>query len=107
MLLLFVLTAHTAEPVLLDQHQLVGERIPKDYRPDYPYDARRRHITGNGVFILHVDPKTGFVHSITVQHSTGSKLLDDGVLRACIHWQFKPHTVTDVKLPIAFSMGKT
>jgi hypothetical protein len=30
-------------------------------RPDSPIEARERHLTGSGVAILQVDPKTGYV----------------------------------------------
>jgi len=96
-----------SEPVLLDKKQLVGDDIPKQYRPDYPFEARRRRETGSGVFILHIDRRTGAVTSITVQKSTGHKLLDSAVLAACIHWRFKPQTVTDVRVPITYGMRGT
>jgi TonB family protein len=97
---------YAAEPVMINKSQLIGGDIPKQYRPPYPYEARRRHQEGSGMFILHIDSKTGQVTSITVQKSTGYKLLDSAVLTACIHWRFKPHTVTDVFVPITFSMKK-
>jgi TonB family protein len=93
-----------AEPVLINKSMFVGGDFPQQYRPEYPLEARSHHITGSGVFILHVDRATGAVKSITVQRSTGYKILDNAVLVACIHWQFKPHAVTDLKLPITFSV---
>ena len=107
-LLLFVALAaqqYAAQPIEFDKSQLVGGDVPKQYRPNYPMEARGRHQTGSGVFILRVSPQTGAVTSIDVQKSTGYQLLDDSVLRACRHWQFKPHTITDVRLPVTFSMS--
>jgi len=94
-----------AQPVEFDKSQLVGGDVPRQYRPDYPREARARHETGSGVFILHVDSKTGEVSSITVQKSTGYKLLDTAALTACIHWRFKSQTVTEVRLPLTFSLN--
>ncbi len=96
--------AFAAQPIEFGKSQLVGGDIPRQYRPDYPREARARHETGSGVFILHVDSKTGEVTSITVQKSTGYKLLDTAVLTSCVHWHFKPHTVTEVRVPMTFSM---
>jgi TonB family protein len=93
-----------AQAVEFNKSQLVGGDVPKQYRPDYPREARARHEMGTGVFILHIDGKTGQVASISVQKSTGFKLLDAAVLTSCIHWRFKPHTVTDVRIPMTFSM---
>jgi TonB family protein len=95
--------ARAGEPVKFDKSQLVGGDIPKQYRPDYPVEARRLRQTGSGVFILHVDRKSGEVISISVQKSTGYKLLDTAVLASCIHWRFKPASVSDVQVPMTFS----
>lgn len=100
----FIAAVVAAEPVKFDKSQLIGGEIPSRYRPNYPMEARSRHQSGSGIFILHVDPKTGKVASVTVQKSTGYKLLDDAAVTACTHWSFKPNTVTDVRLPITFSM---
>jgi TonB family protein len=104
MLFGFAAMVSAAKPIEFDKSQLIGGEVPRQYRPDYPYAARIHHQTGSGIFVLHVDPKTGEVASITVQKSTGYKLLDNAALTACVHWRFKPHTVTDVWLPMTFSM---
>jgi TonB family protein len=93
-----------AQPIEFDKSQLVGADIPKQYRPYYSREALGRHQTGSGVFILHVDSKTGEVSSITVQKSTGFYLLDTAARTSCIHWRFKPYTVTEVRVPMTFSM---
>jgi TonB family protein len=100
----FIAAVGAAEPVLFEKSQLIGGEIPTRYRPNYPMEARGRHQSGSGIFILHVDPKTGKVGSVTVKKSTGYKLLDDAAVTACTHWPFKPNTVTDVRLPVTFSM---
>src|SRR5947209_5533091 len=96
---------YAAQPTEFDKSQLLGGEVPREYRLNYPMEARGRHQTGNGVFIRHVSPQTGEVTSIDVQKSTGYQLLDDSVLRACKHWRFKPHTIATVRLPVTFSMS--
>src|SRR6266853_4467680 len=46
-------------------------------RPQYPYEARSRHITGSGVIVATVDATTGNVTSCSVSQSTGSPILDN------------------------------
>src|SRR5213075_3046271 len=41
-------------------------------RPQYPYEARSRHVTGSGVIVCTVDPGSGNVSSCSVSSSTGS-----------------------------------
>jgi len=94
------------EPVKFDPHQLVGETIPMDQRPEYPFEARRSGLTGSGVFILNIDAKTGRVTSVTAEKSTGNRMLDAACRNAVVNWQFKPHTVTRVRFPITFTMRR-
>ena len=49
--------------------------FPKKYMPAYPYEARRAHMEGRGVFRMYVD-ENGIVTRIGVMKSTGYKLLD-------------------------------
>src|SRR6266849_3541399 len=74
--------------------------------PEYPREARRKHETGSGLLILHVDRETGRVTSVTVGKSTGFKDLDDAGIRAFSQWRFKPGAVKTalIKIPIRFSM---
>jgi outer membrane biosynthesis protein TonB len=48
--------------------------------PRYPTEARRRHITGKGVYYLHVSYQTGDVTSVEVLTSAGHRILDDSAL---------------------------
>jgi len=73
-------------------------------RPDYPIEARERHWTGVGIYILHIDPKSGKVTSVTVQQSAGHSVLDAASIAAYSHWRFKPNTVTAVRMPSAFGV---
>ena len=95
-----------AGSVKFDKSQLVGGELPKQYRPEYPVEARAWHQTGTGIFVLNINEITGHVTSIKIQKSTGHKVLDVACLQALIEWRFKPHLVTKVWLPITFSMSR-
>ena len=36
-------------------------------RPEYPYEARSRHITGSGIAALTIDPATGLVEDVVME----------------------------------------
>jgi len=73
-------------------------------RPDYPYEARSRKITGSGVAVLTVDARTGAVMNASMAQSIGSPILDNAVVSAFRRWRFKPGTVSKVKVPITYTM---
>jgi len=51
-------------------------------RPDYPYEARSRHLTGSGIAIISVDPITGFATDVTMEQSIGNPILDNSTVSA-------------------------
>ncbi len=71
-------------------------------RPEYPYQARSRHITGSGVALLTVDQRTGSVVQAAMGQSTGNPILDSSALSAFRRWRFKPGTPPRVRVPITF-----
>ncbi len=73
-------------------------------RPEYPYEARRTKLTGNGVCIMTVDVSSGAVTSAEMAKSTGSPILDNAATSAFRRWRFKPGTVSRVRTPITFTM---
>ena len=73
-------------------------------RPQYPYEARRQKITGNGIVMMSVDPVSGSVTDVSMWQSTGSSVLDNATVAAFRRWRFKPGTVSKVKSPITFTM---
>jgi protein TonB len=73
-------------------------------RPEYPYEARRQRITGEGVVAMTVDPATGHVSSVSMSKSTGSPFLDNAALAGFRRWRFKPGTVSSVRCPITFTL---
>ena len=70
--------------------------------PDYPYEAKRRNLTGSGVCLVAVDPATGTVTNATMFQSTGSPLLDKLTIQTFKSWRFKPGTVSQVRVPISY-----
>jgi len=73
-------------------------------RPEYPYDARSRKITGSGVCVVTVDSASGSVTDATMAQSIGNPILDNSAVSAFRRWRFKPGTVSKVKIPITFTM---
>jgi TonB family protein len=73
-------------------------------RPQYPYEARSRGITGSGVAVVTIDHKTGLVTNAKMVRSTGSPILDNATTSAFRQWRFQPGTVAEVRIPIGFTM---
>ena len=73
-------------------------------RPEYPYEARRARITGNGLAVMTVDPVDGVVTEVMMSVSTGSPMLDNAAIAGFRRWRFKPGTASQVKVPITFTM---
>jgi TonB family protein len=63
-------------------------------QPDYPIEARRRHLTGRGIFQLTVSEYTGEVVSVDILTSTGHPILDRSCVKTFKMWKFRPHIVT-------------
>jgi protein TonB len=73
-------------------------------RPQYPYEARSRHVTGSGVCVVTVDTAGGSVTEASMAQSTGNPILDNSAVSAFRQWRFKPGTVSKVRIPITFTM---
>jgi TonB family protein len=73
-------------------------------KPEYPYEARSRHVTGSGVCVVSVDTGSGSVTDATMAQSIGNPILDNATLSAFKRWKFKPGAVSKVKIPITFTM---
>ena len=73
-------------------------------RPQYPYEARSRHIMGSGVCVAEVDPGSGNVTSASMAQSVGNPILDNAAVSAFRQWRFRPGTVSKVRIPITFTM---
>jgi TonB family protein len=73
-------------------------------RPEYPYEAKRQKITGDGVVVMTVDPVTGNVTSVSLSKTTGSPFLDNAALTGFKRWRFRPGTVSSVTCPVTFTL---
>jgi TonB family protein len=83
---------------------------PKAYavnapRPEYPYEARSRHLMGSGVAVITVDPVNGSVVGARMELSIDSAILDNSALSAFKRWRFKPGTVSIVRIPITYNLA--
>ena len=73
-------------------------------QPDYPYEARRQKITGDGVVVMTVDPFTGSVTSVAMSKTTGSPFLDNAAVAGFKRWRFEAGTVSSVTCPVTFTL---
>jgi TonB family protein len=73
-------------------------------RPQYPFEARSRRITGTGVCVVEVDPGSGSVTRASMASSIGKPVLDNAALSAFRQWRFKPGPVSKVRIPITFTV---
>jgi TonB family protein len=73
-------------------------------RPEYPYEARRQKITGDGIVVMTVDPVTGNVIGVSVSKTTGNPFLDNAAVSGFKRWRFRPGTVSSVTCPVTFTL---
>jgi TonB family protein len=73
-------------------------------RLEYPYEARRQKITGEGIAVLSIDPNSGNVIDVTMAKSTGNSFLDNAAMAGFKRWRFKPGTVSSVTCPVTFTL---
>jgi TonB family protein len=91
--------APLATPTSLSTAKTVATSAPL---PDYPYEARRAHITGSGVCVMFVDTASGTVARAVMTQSTGNAILDKVTTDTFGRWRFKPGTVSQVQVPITY-----
>ena len=91
--------APPATPTSLSAAKTVAISAPL---PDYPYEARRAHITRRGVCVMSVDTASGGVTSAVMTQSTGNAILDKITTDTFGMWRFKPGTVSQVQVPITY-----
>jgi TonB family protein len=94
-------TTTTGKSVNVSEAKALALSAP---RPEYPYEARRQKITGDGIALLTIDPDSGEVIYVSMSRSTGNPLLDNAALAGLSRWCFKPGTVSSVTCPITFSL---
>ena len=70
--------------------------------PEYPYEAKRRNLTGSGICVVTVDAATGRVADATMSQSTGSQFLDKFTIQTFKNWRFKPGIISQFRVPISY-----
>jgi TonB family protein len=71
--------------------------------PKYPKLPNGQRPEGKGLFICHIDVKTGWVMSVSIAKSTGFAILDAEATDCLKRWRFRAGCDADVKMPITFS----
>jgi periplasmic protein TonB len=94
-------TNATGESLKVSEAKVFALSAP---RPEYPYEARRQKITGEGMAVLTVDPNSGEVIHTVMSKTTGNPLLDRAARAGLSRWRFKPGTVSSVICPITFTL---
>jgi TonB family protein len=75
-------------------------------RPEYPLEAMRQKITGDGIAVMRIDPNSGKVTDVMMAKSTGSSFLDSAAVTGFKRWRFKPGTVSSVTCPVTFTLPR-
>ena len=85
------------KPITMTQEQL-GKLATYKPQPQYPVQARERHLSGAGFFVLFVMIQTGIVKDVQIEQSTGSAILDSAAISAFKQWRFKPGALSPTKI---------
>jgi TonB family protein len=80
---------------------LKKEPAYKAKRSEYPADARRDHLTGSGLFALHI-AADGHVVRVEALKSIGHPSLDQAAIAAFRQWRFRPGSIQVVRVPIRY-----
>lgn len=81
----------------MTQEQL-GKLATYKPQPEYPMQARARHLSGAGFFVLFVTIQTGIVKEVQIEQSTGLAILDSAATSAFKQWRFKPGVMSPTKI---------
>jgi TonB family protein len=72
--------------------------------PEYPAEARDKHVEGKGNYLIAFNSKTGLVQKVQIVHSSGSAALDKAAVDSLRRWRVKPQTLDKVYVPISFTL---
>jgi periplasmic protein TonB len=73
-------------------------------RPEYPSLPNGQRPEGKGLFICHIDAKSGRITSVSIAKSTGFAILDKAAIDCFKRWRFNPDTCArEVKMPLEFT----
>jgi TonB family protein len=79
-----------AAPAAITAPPDITKFVTQAPKPDYPIDARARHASGTGIFVLRVEIKSGRVEQVIIGRAIGDKSLDAAAVKALARWHFKP-----------------
>jgi len=72
--------------------------------PEYPVEARAKHWTGTGRFLVRADTDAGVVNGVTTIRSTGHSILDKAAEKALYCWKFPPGVgAGGIIIPVTFT----
>ena len=80
--------------------------LPMPYAPlpEYPVEARAKHWTGTGRFLVKADTDAGVVNGVTTIRSTGHSILDKAAEKALYRWKFPPGVgAGGIIIPVTFT----
>ena len=80
--------------------------LPMPYAPlpEYPGEARTKHWTGTGRFLVRADTDAGVVNGVTTIRSTGHSILDKAAEKALYRWKFPPGVgAAGIIIPVTFT----
>jgi TonB family protein len=97
----------TAFALLVAPHATNGQRVRERalyaQPPEYPKEAKARHLTGTGVFVLHIRPD-GTVARVDTAQSIGHAVLDQAAIAAFRNWRFRRHSNPwQLSIPITYT----
>ena len=74
----------------------------KRVEPEYPPEVVLRHVSGNGLFRLTINPRNGEVDEVKIVKSCGYRVLNELAAKALLQWRFQPGTRGPVEVPVDF-----
>jgi TonB family protein len=92
----------SALPTILTPEQVM-QSVVYAPRPVYPESARLARTTGDGLFTLRIQIRTGRVKTVKVERSTGSQVLDFTITNSLQQWRFKPYALPSIKSELPHS----
>lgn len=96
------LASSTNHSVQVDVYVPKPQGIVKFVSPEYPSKLATTGVSGNGLFLVKVNPKTGQVDEVKVLRSCGYSLLNELAAKALLQWTFQPGSAAQLKVPVEF-----
>jgi len=100
--MLCIAAAPQARHYTKQEWKAIKTKLIKMPRPPYPVEARRRFITGSGIYRTFFSER-GEANRITILKSTGHQVLDDAVIKTLYLWRAKPGRSWDIDVPVTFT----